>query len=221
MKTKVIAFILISLMTQMLWAQPQNAPAPKPTRAPETRQERRERMREKMREEVQESRRILQQFMQDDMFSGLRQQFEQMFQQMEHGQLDDFQQFFNDEDIIKRLFKGGNGASPFNSIGRGQSRWLETPNERILVLKLEVAKDTPIDFKIESSRLDIEGFYEKRTPQGIAKQSFKRSYEIPSDCDPSQAKFENKDGEVLIKFPKLKIKDQRKPLTPDKSDSTI
>ncbi len=177
-------------------------------------------MRNQMREQMQESRRILQQFMNDDMFTGLRQQFERMMQQMEQGQMEDFEQFFDDK-VFERLFRGGTGSAAFDSIGRGQSRWVETPNERILVLKLEVAKDTPVDFKIEGSRLTINGHYEKRSPQGVVKQSFSRSFEIPNDCDPGLAKFENKDGEVIIKFPKIKAQDQRRPVRPDESDVTI
>src|SRR5690606_39032923 len=172
-----------------------------------------------MREQMSESRRILQQFMDDDMFTGLRQQFERMMQQMEEGHMEDFQQFFDDK-AFERLFRGGTGSAAFDSIGRGQSRWVETPNERILVLKLEVAKDTPVDFKIEGTRLSITGQYEKRSPNGVVKQSFSRSFEIPADCDPAQAKFENKDGEILIKFPKI-TGNQRRPVRPEAGDATI
>lgn len=195
-------------------------PEPKPTRTPETRQERRERMRTQMREQMRESRRILQQFLNDDMFTGLRQQFEQMMEQMESGSTDSFDQFF-DDDVMERLFRGQQGRNAFGSLTTGQSRWIETPKDRTLVLKLEAAKNNPIDFKIEGSRLTISGHMERRHPQGVAKQSFTRTFEIPRDCDPTQAKFENKDGEILIKFPKIAAKDGRLPVRPSESDSTI
>lgn len=215
---KAVSLILFLLSLSAFAQTP--TPEPKPTRKPETRDERRERMRTQMREQMRESRRILQQFLNDDMFTGLRQQFEQMMEQMESGSTDSFDRFF-DDDVMERLFRGQQGRSAFGALSMGQSRWIETPKDRTLILKLEAAKDNPIDFKIEGSRLTISGHMERRHPQGVTKQSFTRTFEIPSDCDPTQAKFENKDGEILIKFPKIVATDGRLPVRPDDGDSTI
>jgi len=214
-----ICKILLLLFSFTALAQ-SPTPEPKATRKPETREERRQRMRTQMREQMRESRRILQQFLNDDMFTGLRQQFEQMMEQMESGSTDSFDQFF-DDDVMERLFRGQQGRNAFGSMTTGQSRWIETPKDRTLILKLEAAKDNPIDFKIEGSRLTISGHMSRRHPQGVAKQSFTKTFEIPADCDPTQAKFENKDGEILIKFPKLIAKDGRLPVKPTENDSTI
>lgn len=213
-----IIFLMASLLVADVSAQ---APATKKVeRPPETREQRRERMRTQMREQMKESRRILQQFLNDDMFTDMRKQFKQMMDQVEGGRLDDFDQFF-DDDAMKRLFGGERGSKAFGALGSEQSRWVETPKERILVLKLKSSKDTPVDFKIEGSRLTISGSVERKSNRGITKHEFTRSFEIPVDCDPTQAKFENKDGEILIKFPKLVGADGRLPVKPDDGDSTI
>ena len=220
---KYLVFVLMCSF-QLVASEP--TPTPKPERTPETREERRARMREKMREEMrsqmQESKRILEQFLSDDMFSSMRQQFKQMMEQMEKGSLDSYDQFFDDK-VLERLFRGQRGNA-FGALGSGQSRWIETPQERTLVLKLEVAKDQPIDFKIEGSRLTIATEVERKIGGGVSRQSFTRVFEIPSDCDPSKAKFENKDGEILIRFPKFaerSKRDGKRPVKPDASDDII
>lgn len=217
---KYLILILVFAIDLSFAQEPEPTPTAKPTRSPETRQERRERMREQMREQIRESRRIVQQFLDDDVFSSMRQQFEQMMEQMEQGRMDSFDKFF-DDDVTERLLRGGFGKKAFGSLSTGQSRWIETPNERTLILKLEQAKGDPIDFKIEGSRLTISGQVERRNPNGVTKKSFTRSFEIPADCDPSKAKFENKDGEILIRFPKSIAKDSRTPVRPSDDDSTI
>ncbi len=209
--------IVLMLLTTSLYGQ---TPAPKTPRQPETRQERRERMRTQMREQMRDSRRIINQFLNDDMFTDMHKQFEDMVKQFEDGRTDQFDQFFDDK-AIERLFGGLRGSKAFGMLGSGQSRWIETPREKILVLKLEASKDTPIDFKIENSSITISGNIEKQTSMGVSKRSFKKSFNIPPDCDPTGAKFENKEGEILIKFPKLVAKDGRLPVKPDSGDSTI
>tara|TARA_R110000868_G_scaffold248282_15_gene504713 strand:- start:640 stop:1290 length:651 start_codon:yes stop_codon:yes gene_type:complete len=215
---KVLLAIFL-IMSSLSWAQ-DNTDQNKSQRVPETREQRRERMRAEMREQMKESRRILQQFLSDDMFTDMRKQFEQMMDQVDNGRLDDFDTFF-DDDAIKKLFGGSRGSKAFGALGSGQSRWVETPKERILVLKLEMSKDTPLDFKIEGTTLTISGQVEHKSNRGVSKRSFTKMYQIPPDCDPAAAKFENKDGEVLIKFPKIIAKDSRLPVKPDSGDSTI
>lgn len=214
-------YLFILLFPFVLLAQ-EPTPVPKPERTPETREQRRERMRAQMREQMSESRRILQQFLSDDMFSSMRQQFEQMMDQMEKGSMDSYDQFFDDK-VMERLFRGQFGRSAFGSLGSGQSRWIETPKERTLILKLESAKNAPIDFKIEGNQLTISGEVERKLPNGVSKSKFTKSFSIPSDCDPGGAKFENKDGEILIKFPKIQAshKPNKRPVKPDASDEII
>tara|TARA_R110000868_G_scaffold242548_1_gene498038 strand:+ start:391 stop:1041 length:651 start_codon:yes stop_codon:yes gene_type:complete len=214
-----ILLALLFLTAIPCWSQ-EPVDQTKPQRAPETRDQRRERMRAQMREQMKESRRILQQFLSDDMFTDMRKQFEQMMEQVDGGSLDDFDSFFDDDAMLK-LFGGARGTKAFGALGSGQSRWVETPKERILVLKLEMSKDTPLDFKIEENKLTISGQVERKSNRGTSKKSFTKVFQIPADCDATAAKFENKDGEILIKFPKLALKEQRRPVKPDSADSTI
>lgn len=211
---KWLIFIILPLS---LLAQ---TPLPKEPRKPETRQERRERLRQKMQEQMRESRRIIEQFLSDDMFTDMHQQFEDMMKQFDQGNADPFEQFFDDK-AMERLFGGMRGSKAFGMLGTGQSRWIETPKERILILKIESTKDSPIDFKIEESTITISGKVSRTSNRGVTSHNFKRTFSIPDDCDPTQAKFENKDGEILIKFPKIVAKESLRPVKPDAGDTTI
>jgi len=212
-----LKWILLILFPLTLLAQ---TPQPKEPRKPETRQERRERLRLQMQSQMRDSRRIIEQFLSDEMFTDMHQQFEDMMKQFDNGNADPFEQFF-DEKTIEKLFGGGRGSKAFGMLGTGQSRWIETPKERILILKIESTKDNPIDFKIENSMITISGKISKDSNRGVSTHQFKRSFSIPEDCDPSAAKYENKDGEILIKFPKIAIKDDLRPVKPESGDTTI
>lgn len=212
-----LKWILLILFPLSLLAQ---TPQPKEPRKPETRQERRERLRLQMQSQMRDSRRIIEQFLSDEMFTDMHQQFEDMMKQFDNGNADPFEQFF-DEKTIEKLFGGGRGSKAFGMLGTGQSRWIETPKERILILKIESTKDNPIDFKIEDAKITISGKVARTSNRGVTSHNFKRSFIIPKDCDPAQAKFENKDGEILIKFPKIAIKDELRPVKPEPGDTTI
>lgn len=212
-----LKWMLLLLFPISLMAQ---TPSPKEPRKPETRQERRERLRLQMQRQVRDSRRIIEQFLSDEMFTDMHQQFEDMMKQFDNGNADPFEQFFDDK-TIEKLFGGKRGSKAFGMLGTGQSRWIETPKERILVLKIESTKDNPIDFKIEDAKITISGKVARTSNRGITSHNFKRSFNIPKDCDPAGAKFENKDGEILIKFPKIALKDRLEPVKPDSGDTTI
>jgi HSP20 family molecular chaperone IbpA len=132
----------------------------------------------------------------------------------------------------------------------GEYDWRETDTQQIFVLKVKQIKDKPLDIKIEKGQIklkgDVESQDETQTRSGkkskhVTKVHFERTFSIPAGVDQTNPEFENKDGELLIKFKKLnasktpmnktKIKGKvpqreslppdREPVSPDAGDATI
>lgn len=130
---------------------------------------------------------------------------------------DSFSQFdkrFND--LIKKFDDDSfGGAMPGLQMGAvvGEYDWRETDTHQILAIKVKQIKDKPLDIKIEKGFVHLKGDVEevldypsRKGGKKISKVHFERSFSIPAGVDQTTPEFENKDGELLIKFKKLKVK---------------
>ncbi len=110
-------------------------------------------------------------------------------------------------EMMKRFAGPDFDMSDFESPVIGQYDWVVTDTQKILKLKVQQAKDHPLDIKIEQGMIKIKG--DVVATQGTGKNkstrktSFERSFSLPDDVDQTNPEFENKDGEVLIKFKRL------------------
>lgn len=122
---------------------------------------------------------------------------------------DDFGDRFND--LIKKFEQDNFGAMPNVEMGAvvGEYDWRETETHQILVIKVKQIKDRPLDIKIEKGFVRLKGDVEEvqaspsHKSKKISKVHFERSFSIPEGVDQTTPEFENKDGELLIKFKKL------------------
>lgn len=118
------------------------------------------------------------------------------------------------EDLIKKFEQDSFGA--FEGFGQeqifGEYDWRENNEERIFSLKVKQLKDKPLDIKISNKQIRIKGEIESKIVSPDKKSSkssrshFERSFDIPDDVIVNEPIFENKNGEILIKFKKLKKK---------------
>ena len=164
-------------------------------------------------------------------------------QEMIKSLLDDsgFQGFDKQfEDMIKRFDNDSFGTAAEVDSGEvvGEYDWRETATQQILVLKVKQIKNKPLDIKIEKGQIILKGDVEsvdlsKKKVKKISKVHFERTFGIPDGVDQTNPEFEQKDGELLIKFKKLKVSkippkekakqlnDQRRPIGKDEGDLTI
>jgi HSP20 family molecular chaperone IbpA len=120
----------------------------------------------------------------------------------------------------------------------GEYDWVESDKYKTLKLKVTQVKDHPLDIKIEKGMIKFKGNVETTSGQGTNKTkqriSFERSFSLPDDVDQTNPEFENKDGELLIKFKKLvattkkskiqappKKSEERIPVAPSGDDLSI
>jgi len=168
-------------------------------------------------------------------------------QEMMNSLLDDsgFQNFDKHfEDLVKKFeqndFSSGQGQG-LDDEGDvvGEYDWRETFTHQILVLKVKQVKNKPLDIKIEKGQIKLKGDVESvdlNNPKSksFTKVHFERSFSIPADVDQTTPEFENKAGELLIKFKKLRPSKaarpkansvdplkQQQPITKDQDDVTI
>lgn len=175
----------------------------------------------------------------EDTLQGLEERFGRLlddFYKQHQGQRDRFDRFFDDDNFEN--FMGH--LRPFDNMAEGDGHWMETPKERILIFKVKQDKDHPMDIKIKDGMVSITGKVVQENKIGgmVSKSisSFSQSYSIPEDVDQASASFDNKEGEILIKFKKLaakkSLKDRPsidspagnpalKPLRPKDGDVTI
>jgi HSP20 family molecular chaperone IbpA len=119
------------------------------------------------------------------------------------------------QEMTKHFFDNNSNLNTQNFFGGtafGEYNWLEDEKYRILSLKVKQIKDKPLDIKIEKGQIKIKGDVEASDESGkfpkhspskkITKIHFEQTYSIPHDVDEKNPEFENKDGEVLIKFKK-------------------
>lgn len=118
-----------------------------------------------------------------------------------------FESFFDDKQLNKFLKQW----KPHQGLKGKQFRWIETPTERILIIDIEQAKDTPLDINI-GDKIIIKGKtaqkFEKKNSTGVVissrnwNEDFKQIFYVPKDTDPNKVKIENHNGEIYIKLPK-------------------
>jgi HSP20 family molecular chaperone IbpA len=131
----------------------------------------------------------------------------------------------NDNDDIEKFFdrshfdKFMQDWNPHQGLDEGETHWMETPTERILILKLKQTKDSPIDIKIQNNIINVSGKNIIKSGQGTSISSFSKSESVPTDVDANSAEIENKNGDIQVRFKKLtaakKMPGPKKKATPD------
>ena len=122
----------------------------------------------------------------------------------------DFDKHF--EDLMKNFEKSSfDQSSDMGGPVIGEYDWRETDIYQIFVLKVRQIKDKPLDIKIEKGQIKLKGDVESidedssKKSKRISKVHFERTFSIPKDVDQTNPEFENKAGELLIKFKKLHV----------------
>lgn len=186
---KMYAFVVIAffLTNEVALAQP--SPQKIPTRQDEFYQ-----MIEEMRTRHRE---MIKSLMYDDV------DFDSLFKQMEKS---------FDGRSFEDMFQGR-----INPI-IGEYDWVNDGKFKILKLKVTQVKDKPLDIKIENQMIRIKGVVESLEPSESGKTKsvvqFERMFSLPDDVDATNPSFENKEGELLIKFP---LKKSAQPIPPASS----
>ncbi|MBP9682633.1 MAG: Hsp20/alpha crystallin family protein [Bacteriovorax sp.] len=149
-----------------------------------------------------------------------------LFNDSDFGSFDDrMDNHFSD--LIKKFQQNGFGGMPQMEMGDvvGEYDWKETENDVTLVLKVAQIKDKPLDIKIEKGQIKLKGDVESVTQDAakkskrISKVHFERIFSIPEGVDQGNPEFENKQGELLIKFKKLNVvKGKKQQITPLKKE---
>lgn len=138
-----------------------------------------------------------------------------------------FDDHFNN--LVKKFEHDSFGVMPEQQMGAvvGEYDWRETETQQILVIKVKQIKDRPLDIKIEKGFVRLKGDveevqnYPSRKGKKISKVHFERSFSIPDGVDQTAPEFENKDGELLIKFRKLTLSKAGQERAPVKSDKSV
>lgn len=129
---------------------------------------------------------------------------------------------------MEKLMKSLNDNDDF-SFGRnavvGEYDWLETKTHRILSVKVKQIKDHPLDIKINKGQISFKGDVESQSKSShnkkISKVHFERTFSLPDDVDQTNPEFENKEGELLIKFKKKIATAPKKEKGPEKDKNLV
>lgn len=142
---------------------------------------------------------IIQDFLRgsEEVFKLFDRRFEKLIEKHYRKDMDSF---FKD-DNFNRFFQQWD---PFEQMSSGQSHWMETPKERVLIVKVETSEEAPVEINIEDGKIIISGKVITESGFGKRVQSFKKVFGVPNDVHSDKAIFENNEGEILIKFPKKK-----------------
>jgi hypothetical protein len=160
------------------------------------------------RKDMQKDRLLIQKYFKSDLFKRFDKEIEKVLKSSDPGL---FQKFFDDKNIDK-LIKGS-GLS--KGLGEEDFHWIETPTQKILILKMSLKENAPFEIKIENNHIIVKGEVvekkEQRTTSGsnyfMASRLVERTFSVPSGVDPSKVSFENKTGQILIQLPKSKVSD--------------
>ncbi len=171
-----------------------------PSRQSQQQEELRQSLREKMRKDHEMINRLLN----DHGFANINRDFHERFKKL----LEDFYQgspedFFQQQKFDQ--FFRGLPSDSFDQSADGQ--WVDAASERILILKLDIPKDSPLDIKIEKGIIHISGKNKRRrtSQQGgeiVEEVQFQKAFPIPSDCVAGSAQFENRADEIKIRLRK-------------------
>lgn len=195
-------------------------PTPKATPTPEkkSREQINKEFRDALLEKIKRDRQVIEKMLGGGLFKQFDKQLEDMLKQFDNGFYKQFEtdmnKFFEDENFDK-IFKN---ANPYQFMDLGEYKWFETPRERILIFKQEISEDAPLDIKIEKGKVKFKGKALKQTTwmengkimQGKKAIDFEREIMIPTDVHQDKAKFDKKDGNILIKFPKKYVYEPNK-----------
>lgn len=160
------------------------------------------------REQMESDRQLLERYFKSDLFKKFDKDIDKVLKSFDPGA---FQKFFDDDHFNMMIDK----IDRTQGLGEGDYRWLETPKEKILILKMTMPDDAPFDIKIENNHIVVKGTIiekkEQRTAQGTnfyeTTRTINKTFPVPSDVDGDKAQFESKPGEVLIKLPKKNVAD--------------
>ncbi len=173
---------------------------------------------ELMKKRMRISEKMLEDMLKGGLFKDFEKKFEKMMDDFDDEHLDSF---FDDEDFNTIL----RGFNPHRGLEEGDYRWMDTPKERILILKLGDIKDNELKIDIKDGAVTVSGTItkkvENRTQHGtstsVSTSSFKKQFLVPRDADSTRPEIENKEGEVLIRFPKKKFSQNIKNKSGNKS----
>ena len=127
-------------------------------------------------------------------------------------EFESFRDFFSEKHF-------NNFFEHFNKMNKNQGiahKWIESKTERILVINVDVGKKDTLDIEINKKMVTV------KIKKVEAKSSFSsnQSVSIPIDVDTSKAGVKNKDGKIMIIFPKINNK-KIIPISPGPGDITI
>lgn len=160
------------------------------------------------RKDMQKDRQLIQKYFKSDLFKRFDKEIEKVLKSSDPGL---FQNFFDDKNIDKLL----SGSGLKKALGEGDFRWIETPTQKILILKMNLKENAPFEIKIENNHIVVKGEVveekEQKTSAGSnyykATRKVDRTFSVPSGVDPEKVSFEDKGGEILVKLPKTKVSD--------------
>lgn len=156
---------------------------------------------------------ILKEFLESSSVDDLEKKMYKMIEEMDSGALGMF------EDRSLDSFLGDSGL--LMEFDHGQHEWSETETQRVLTLKLELQKDSPLDIKIENNQIRVQAKIEKETinqtdfgeTRSLSVQQYARVFLVPEDCVADSVQIENIDGGVSLRFDKKQIsKSSNRPL---------
>jgi HSP20 family molecular chaperone IbpA len=165
---------------------------------------------------------------QDDQFQKQVEEVMKAREEMLKSLMDDSFSGDIEKHMMEMMKRFSNPANPGANFGFdddsegavvGEYDWVVSGNQKILKLKVKQVKDHPLDIKIEKGMVKVKGDVESTSGNGknkiVSKTHFEKSFSIPEDVDQTTPEFENKDGELLIKFKLLKTaKTKQKAQTP-------
>ena len=158
----------------------------------------------KWRKQMAQDRQFIQKYFKSDLFKKFDKEIEKVLKGFDAA--GSIQNFLGNGGLHK-VFKGN------KALKHSDYRWIETPVQRILILKMSILESKPFEIKIESDQIIIKGtVIEKReqvTAQGSnffeSSRYIEENFQVPRDVDSNRAVINQSKGEILIKIPKKKI----------------
>ena len=114
------------------------------------------------------------------------------------------QKFFDDIPEFKKFQYKGNRPQAQHFSYEWKTDYLK--KTKTLILKMKLAKNQPIDIKIEKRSVIVKGQIKEeiKTKNRFSKRTYSinESIAIPSDYDEKKAEFKSIDNDIHITFPK-------------------